>query len=145
MADDFTFLHAADLHLDSPLVGLSSRAPDLAARVGLASRRAFERLVDLALAERCGFVVLAGDCFDGDLRDYRTFLAFLAGMARLGEAGVAAYVVAGNHDAGSRLFGRLGEARNVHVFPHDPAAGPEATGRWHGHHGEAHYARYSAC
>lgn len=33
MTDAFTFMHAADLHLDSPLLGLSSRASDLAARV----------------------------------------------------------------------------------------------------------------
>ena len=42
-------LHAADLHIDSPLRGLPDDGVAEVAR--LATRRAFERLVDLALAE----------------------------------------------------------------------------------------------
>jgi hypothetical protein len=44
---DFTFLHAADLHLDSPLRGLDADAPG--ERIRVASRAALTRLVDLAL------------------------------------------------------------------------------------------------
>ncbi|WP_305069255.1 metallophosphoesterase family protein [Lichenibacterium dinghuense] len=121
MTDEFTFLHAADLHLDSPLLGLSSRAADLASRVGQASRRAFDRLVDLAIEERCPFVVLAGDTFDGDLRDYRSGLFFLAGMNRLRGAGIKVYMIAGNHDAANRWFDKLTHTDNVRRFDHRAA------------------------
>lgn len=61
----FKFLHAADLHLDSPLLGLASKSADYASRVDRASRDAFENLVALAIDEGCAFVLLAGDLFDG--------------------------------------------------------------------------------
>jgi len=47
----FRFVHTADLHLDSPLVSLALRDPVLAAEVGVASRTALTRIVDLCLAE----------------------------------------------------------------------------------------------
>ena len=114
----FKFLHAADLHLDSPLVGLSGRAADFASRVDRASRRAFDGLVDLAIAEACRFVVLAGDVFDGDLREYRTGLFFLGGMSRLRDAGIPVYMIAGNHDAENRFFDKLVHSDNVHRYDH---------------------------
>jgi DNA repair exonuclease SbcCD nuclease subunit len=43
----FKFLHAADLHLDSPLLGLATKSADYAARVDRASRDAFENLIML--------------------------------------------------------------------------------------------------
>lgn len=114
----FKFLHAADLHLDSPLLGLSARAADLASRVEAASRRAFERLIDLAISEGCRFVVLAGDVFDGDLRDIRSGLFFLGGMSRLGDAGIPVYMIAGNHDAQNGFLDKLRHSDNVHRFDH---------------------------
>jgi len=65
----FRFLHAADLHLDSPLLGLSQRSRQFAARIDDASRRAFDNLIDLAIDEECAFIVIAGDLFDGKWRD----------------------------------------------------------------------------
>ena len=61
----FRFVHTADLHLDSPLVSLALRDPDLAAEVGVASRTALTRIVDLCLAERVDALLIAGDLWDG--------------------------------------------------------------------------------
>lgn len=96
-------VHAADLHLDSPLRGLEryEGAPTEAVRG--ASRRAFRRLVDLCLDERAALLLLAGDLFDGDWRDYSTGLFFLAELARLAEAGTRVVLVRGNHDAQSNV------------------------------------------
>lgn len=112
----FKFLHAADLHLDSPLLGLAAKSPDFAARVEQASRQAFENLLDLAIAEKVAFVVLAGDVFDGDLRNFQTGLFFTAAMRRLEEAGIRVFLIAGNHDAENRYAGRLRYSANVHLF-----------------------------
>lgn len=112
----FRFLHAADLHLDSPLLGLASKSADYAARVDRASRDAFENLIALAIDEQCAFVVLAGDIFDGDLRNFETGLFFIDQMRRLDEAGIQAFLILGNHDAENRFAAKLSLSSNVRVF-----------------------------
>ncbi|MGE0718214.1 MAG: exonuclease SbcCD subunit D [Alphaproteobacteria bacterium] len=112
----FRFLHAADLHLDSPLVGLAQKSAEQARIVADASRNAFEAMVDLAIAERCAFVVIAGDLFDGQWRDWRTGLFFAGRMRRLHEAGIAVFVVLGNHDAENLFTRRLELSPNVRLF-----------------------------
>lgn len=112
----FKFLHAADLHLDSPLLGLATKSADYAARVDRASRDAFEHLIALAIDEGCRFIVLAGDIFDGDLRNFETGLFFIDQMRRLEEAGIQAFLILGNHDAENRFAAKLSMSANVHVF-----------------------------
>jgi exonuclease SbcD len=97
----FTFLHAADLHLGSPLKGLSLRDAHLAEKIGAASREAFEFLIDRALEEKIAFAIFAGDIFDGDWRDASIALFFNRQIARLSRAGVPLYLLKGNHDAES--------------------------------------------
>ena len=46
MRGHMRFIHAADLHLDSPLSGLRERAGEQADKLIGATRRAFEKLVD---------------------------------------------------------------------------------------------------
>ncbi|WHZ09644.1 MAG: hypothetical protein OJF60_000083 [Burkholderiaceae bacterium] len=43
------FIHAADIHLDSPLIGLSAYPDAPAARVRTATREALDRLVVRAI------------------------------------------------------------------------------------------------
>ena len=109
----FQFLHAADVHLDSPLRGLSryETAPTEAIRG--ATRRALEALVELAVTEQVAFVLLAGDLFDGDWRDYNTGLFFNREMGRLKAVGIRVFIVAGNHDAESRITKALTPPDNV--------------------------------
>lgn len=109
----FRFIHAADLHLDSPLTGLSRKSAGYATRVDDASRRAFDNLVALALDEECKLVVLAGDVFDGQWRDYRTGQFFVGRMRQLREAGIRVVMIAGNHDAENRFANRLELSDNV--------------------------------
>jgi DNA repair exonuclease SbcCD nuclease subunit len=114
--NSFRFLHAADLHLDSPLLGLARKSHDFASRVEDASRAAFDGLIELAIGERCAFVVIAGDLFDGQWRDYRTGIYFLERMRRLKEAGIRAYFILGNHDAENKFAGRLDYAANSRLL-----------------------------
>ena len=112
----FRFIHAADPHLDSPLKGLEAhdRAPISLLRG--ATRRAFENLVRLAIDEQVDFVVIAGDLYDGDWKDYSTGLFLRGQMARLKERGIPVYLIAGNHDAASVISKKLGLPDNVHQF-----------------------------
>lgn len=112
----FRFLHAADTHIDSPLVGLDAYEGAPVEALRGATRRAFENLVALALDEAVDFVLIAGDLYDGDWRDFSTGLFFTAQMARLDRAGIPIYVIAGNHDAASVLTRRLDPPGNVRFF-----------------------------
>jgi DNA repair exonuclease SbcCD nuclease subunit len=112
----FTFLHAADIHLDSPLIGLTRYGDAPVDELRGASRRALHNLVDVALAERVAFVVLAGDLYDGDWKDYNTGLFFVQEMARLKEVGIPVFVLAGNHDAANQFTRSLRSPDNVKRF-----------------------------
>lgn len=94
----FCFIHAADLHLDTPFSGLAQVSEEAASLLRDASLRAFASVVDLALERRASFVVLAGDLYDGEERGVRAQLAFLRGVERLARHGIRTFVVHGNHD-----------------------------------------------
>lgn len=110
------FLHASDLHLDSPLLGLSRYEGAPVDEVRGATRRAFENLIAVALRERVDLVVIGGDLYDGDWPDHNTGLFFVKGVAQLAEEGIPVIVVRGNHDAASKLTKSLRLPRNVYLL-----------------------------
>ena len=112
----FHFIHAADLHLGSPLTGLGGRDADLARRLGTAGRQAFEDLVSLALDRAAAFVVVAGDVYDGDWADNTIGLFFARQVARLDRAGIPLVMVRGNHDAESVITRSVTLPGSVRVF-----------------------------
>ncbi len=105
---DFCFIHAADLHLDTPFKGIGSTAPQVGTRLREASLAAFDSLIDLCLQRHAGFLVVAGDVYDGPERGLRAQLRFRDGLARLSEAGIASFVVHGNHDPVETGWSALG-------------------------------------
>ncbi len=115
------FVHAADLHIDSPLKGLGAYDGAPVARVREATRRALGNLVQLCLDERAAFLVLAGDVFDGEWKDFNTGLFFLRELNRLRDAGTRVFLVRGNHDAASEVTRSLTWPDHVHVFADDRA------------------------
>ena len=110
------FIHAADIHLDSALHGLERYEGAPVDEIRSATRRAFDNLVDLAIDEEVQFVLLVGDLYDGDWKDYNTGLYFVDRMHRLREAGIRVFVVAGNHDAASQITKHLRLPENVSLF-----------------------------
>lgn len=112
----FRFLHAADIHLDSPLHGLSRYEGLPVEDIRSATRAAFENLVQFAIDEAVDFVVLAGDLFDGDWRDMGTGLYFARMMGSLNQVGIPAFVLAGNHDAASVISRTVPWPPNVRLF-----------------------------
>ena len=112
----FKLIHAADIHLDSPLRGLSRYEGVPAEDVRIATRTALGNLVDAAIEEQVAFLIIAGDLYDGDWPDFGTGLFFCAAMGRLEKAGIEVYLLYGNHDAKSVLTRKLPLPANVHVF-----------------------------
>lgn len=104
------FLHAADIHLDSPLTGLSSRGTVPAHVTEHCTRRAFANLIDLAITRDVAFVIIAGDLYDADWRDYGTGLFFAGEMRRLQRP---CFLIRGNHDARSVITRTLEPPPNV--------------------------------
>jgi exonuclease SbcD len=110
------FLHAADVHLDSPLRGLERYEGAPVEEIRGATRRALMNLVDLAVAEEVAFLLLAGDLYDGDWKDYNTGLFFISQMRRLEAAGIPVFVISGNHDAASQITKSLRPPENVRML-----------------------------
>ncbi|SAK96342.1 metallophosphoesterase [Caballeronia hypogeia] len=110
------FIHAADIHLDSPLHGLSAYADAPADMLRNATREAFSKLVSVAVDEKVDFMVIAGDLYDGTWRDHNTGIFFCSEMGRLRRAGIPVYVLFGNHDAESEMTSQLRLPDNVHTF-----------------------------
>ncbi len=110
------FIHAADVHIDSPLHGLGNYPDAPAAQLRGASREAFVQLVDHAVEEGVDFMVIAGDLYDGDWRDHNTGLFFVREMGRLKRAGIPVFVLFGNHDAENEMTKRLTLPDNVVKF-----------------------------
>jgi DNA repair protein SbcD/Mre11 len=110
------FIHAADIHLDSALRGLERYEGAPVDEIRGATRRAFDNLISLAIDEGVDFVLLAGDLYDGDWKDYNTGLYFVDRMRRLRDAGIRVFMVRGNHDAASQITRHLRLPENVKML-----------------------------
>lgn len=98
MAEQLTFLHAADLHLGAPFRGLRALSPEWADRLHDAIPAAYDRIIETAISNDVAFVVIAGDVFDTASPSYSDFLHFFRGLERLHAVGIPAYLCTGNHD-----------------------------------------------
>ena len=113
---NFKFLHAADLHLDSPLKRLARYEGAPVDELRSAPRAALRNLVSLAIEEEVDFVLIAGDLYDGDWKDYNTGLFLNQRLKELQSASIPVYLVKGNHDAESRITRHLTLPDNVKMF-----------------------------
>ncbi len=113
----FKFLHAADIHLDSPLRNLKSHQGLNVETLQSATRRAFVNLIDLAIAEQVKFVLIAGDVYDGDSRDFGIGLWLHAQFQRLADHKIQVFLIRGNHDAQNRVLRDFKFSAHVHQLP----------------------------
>ena len=125
------FVHAADLHLDSPFRGIRSEAPaHVAETLHRATFDAYQNIVDLCIREKVDALLVAGDVYDGADRSLRAQLKFVEGLKRLDEAGIRSFICHGNHDPLDGWEARLdlppgcvrftSEVTGVPVFPNEP-------------------------
>jgi exonuclease SbcD len=112
----FRFIHAADIHLDSPFKGLQSLPTPIRKRIVGSTFVAFDRMIQIAIDEMVDFVLFAGDIFDHSSRSLKAHLHFIKGVEKLAEKNIFSYIVHGNHDPldGSLWSADLSE--KVHVF-----------------------------
>ncbi len=114
----FKFLHTADIHLDSPLIGLQRYETAPVQEIRNATRRAFQNLITLAITEKVDFVLISGDLYDGDWKDFNTGLFLIKELAKLHEHGIKVFIISGNHDAASQITLNLRLPENAYRFSH---------------------------
>lgn len=110
------FIHCADLHIDSPMLGLEAYEGAPVDRIRQATRDSFENIIELAIAEQVAFVIIAGDLFDGSWQDMQTGLWTANQFRRLQRAEIPVYMIRGNHDAESVVRSAMTWPDNVFEF-----------------------------
>ena len=116
MADAIKFIHAADLHLDQPISGLSELPAHLRSGLSNAPYAAAQKIFDLAIAERVDFVLLCGDLYDSDSASARAFAFLLTQFQRLAEKNIHVYWCGGESDFPDRWPSSVGLPDNVLTF-----------------------------
>ena len=124
----FSFIHTADLHLDSPFSGLRQVDGAVASLIKDATFRAFDNVVDLALAKKVDFLVVAGDVYDAADRSLRAQLKFADGLKKLTNSGIRCFVCHGNHDPLDGWSASLRWPVGVHIFGPELESIPLAIG-----------------
>lgn len=111
-----TFVHAADLHLDSPFAGLRHMQPEVAALLQQATFDAYHNIIDLCIEERVDALLVAGDVFDSADRSLRAQVQFAAGLHTLHKAGIRSFICHGNHDPLNGWEARIDMPPGCHRF-----------------------------
>jgi len=111
-----TFIHCADLHIDSPFKGLAEVDNDLRDRLYKSTYASFDNIINLAIKENVDCFLVAGDIYDGADKSLQAQIKFRDGLLRLSEASIPSFVVYGNHDPSDSWSATLEWPNNVTIF-----------------------------
>ncbi|EAF5414461.1 exonuclease SbcCD subunit D [Listeria monocytogenes] len=114
--NEIQFLHMADLHLDSPFIGLSTLPQPLFSAIQESTFQSLERITTVAIKEAVDFVLIAGDIYDSEDQSVRAQARFAKEMKRLEAANIPVFMIHGNHDFIEKHKEKLALPSNVHVF-----------------------------
>ena len=117
----FCFVHAADVHLDSPFSSMRLDSPEAAEAFAGAARASLSAIARVCIEEGADFLVLSGDVFDSEQRSLRAKHELWTILGELAERGVHTYVAFGNHDSLSGWRSAFSWPDEVHFF------GPEVS------------------
>lgn len=110
------FLHAADLHLDTPFIGISSFSKTLQKRLKESTYLAAEKLFATAISEQVDFVILAGDIFDDTDSSLKAQMFLKKEFEKLDQENIKVYMIYGNHDYYRNNFSVIDFPKNVKIF-----------------------------
>ena len=115
-SEKIRFVHAADLHIDSPFKGISNLNSELARHLSEATYRAFENIIDLCIDENVDFLLIAGDIYDSGDRSLKAQIKFRQALERLAHKDIPVFIVHGNHDPLDRWSKVISWPENTHIF-----------------------------
>lgn len=110
------FIHGADIHLDSPMIGLQSLPENIFKQLQESTFKAFRNLINAAILHEVDFVILAGDIFDNEDRSVRAQVFLRKELERLEEKGIPVFIVHGNHDHLGGNWNEIAYPSNVYIF-----------------------------
>ena len=117
MSEEIKFIHAADLHLDSPFLGLSDLDEKLFEKIKESTFNALNKLVNEAIKHRVDFVLLIGDLFDNSEQSLKAQVKLKNAFDQLNEHKINVYMSYGNHDFIQGNLYPIEYPENVFVFP----------------------------
>ncbi|WP_442601343.1 metallophosphoesterase family protein [Paenibacillus sp. KN14-4R] len=115
----FRFLHSADLHLDSPFLGMTGVPEAIRDRLRDSTFHAFEALVHLAIQKKVDFVLISGDVYDAADRSLKAQIRLQKGVQILASYGIEVFLIHGNHDPLDGRVAKLKWPDGVHIFATD--------------------------
>ncbi|MGE6630846.1 metallophosphoesterase family protein [Bacillus sp. NPDC077027] len=111
------FIHAADLHLDSPFVGMSHVPSQIFKRLKESTFQSAKKIFALAIEKQVDFVLLSGDVFDEANRSLKAQFFLRNQFLKLQQHGVKVFLSYGNHDHLGGEWTKVEWPENVYVFP----------------------------
>ncbi|MBS4171883.1 DNA repair exonuclease [Bacillus sp. FJAT-49736] len=114
--ENITFIHCADLHLDSPFVGLQYMPKEIFNRIQESTFTAFTKVVDAAISQNVDFVIISGDLYDGEDRSIKAQARLRKQLERLANEKIEVYIVHGNHDHLGGVWTTIEMPDNAHIF-----------------------------
>ncbi|RDW19882.1 metallophosphoesterase family protein [Oceanobacillus chungangensis] len=116
MGMQISFIHAADLHLDSPFKGLTSTPDEIFKEIRESTFIALERLVENAIEKQVDFVLIVGDLFDNESQSLKAQVRLRRAFEQLNQYNINVYLSYGNHDfiSGNRF--PIEYPENVYIF-----------------------------
>lgn len=119
MTNSVTFLHAADLHLDSPCKGFSDVPEQVFKTMRESTFRAFDNLIQTAIDKQVDFILLVGDLFDEKKQSLKAQLHLREGFIRLQQNDIDVFISYGNHDFIEGNTYPITYPDNVYIFPNE--------------------------
>src|SRR5699024_6005222 len=116
MTDSITFIHAADLHLDSPFKGLKKLPADIFNDIKQSTISALDQLVNHAIVKQVDFVLIVGDLYDNERQSLKAQIHLRTAFERLQEHDIDVFLSYGNHDYILGNPYRVRYPENVHIF-----------------------------
>lgn len=119
VAEKITFIHAADLHLDSPFLGLADSPKQVYQAAEESTFFALNNLVQTAIDKRVDFILLVGDIFDATLQSLKAQLKLRDAFETLQKHHIYVYMSYGNHDYMNNHTYEVSYPNNVFIFPRE--------------------------
>ena len=115
----FKFIHAADLHIESPYKGVAKMNKALGEALVEHGIKSYEALIQSALDNAVDFLLIAGDSFDSQSGSLSAQYRFVRGLEKLSNAHIPVYIICGNHDPLKSWSEHLKLPENVVLFEAD--------------------------
>lgn len=112
----FKFIHAADLHIESPYKGVKSLNKKLGEALVQRGFDAYDQLIETCISEKVDFLLIAGDSFDSESGSLGAQYRFFSGLEKLNQHNINVYIICGNHDPLNRWAQNFQLPENVFRF-----------------------------